>query len=423
MSSPDHDTIQRVRIYLTEDDQWEETPLYVAVLERLQQEGATGATALRGLAGFGPGFRMRATGFVGLSEHPPVVIEWIDREDRISHVLPLLDELLPRSLITVEEVQIHRAVMRGQAFSGASGVGDVMRPEPATVTLQTRLSKVIATMLTHNQSMVPVIDDARHLVGIVGEQQFARRVGVFLPMRLLRILSEEEGREFMKPFTALDLSEVVNNEPRSVYVNAAIGQALVTMVEWSYDQIPVLDRAGVVVGLLSRDDVLRASVEQAPEEDERIHEAEPPTLVRLVMQTSVPNIPITESLAFAIQQLLLNPAHSLVIVDSARRVQGMLDDVTVVSHLEGSERTALLSLLQRNETEVKLSSLPGTDRGFADMITPLTTTLSPADSLIDATRRLLELRMEQLPVTDEEGRLVGLIARGGLLRALMQASR
>jgi CBS domain-containing protein len=57
------------------------------------------------------------------------------------------------------------------------------------------------------------------------------------------------------------------------------------------------------------------------------------------------------------------------------------------------------------------------------MITPLTTTLSPADSLIEATRRLLELRMEQLPVTDEEGRLVGLIARGGLLRALMQASR
>ena len=49
------ESIQRVRIYLNERDQAESQPLYLATLERLRREGATGATALRGIAGFGAG--------------------------------------------------------------------------------------------------------------------------------------------------------------------------------------------------------------------------------------------------------------------------------------------------------------------------------------------------------------------------------
>ena len=54
--------IQRVRIYLNERDMAEGQPLYLATLERLRREGATGATALRGIAGFGAGSRLRTAG-------------------------------------------------------------------------------------------------------------------------------------------------------------------------------------------------------------------------------------------------------------------------------------------------------------------------------------------------------------------------
>ena len=54
--------IQRVRIYLNERDQAQEQPLYLAALERLRREGATGATVLRGIAGFGAGSRLRTSG-------------------------------------------------------------------------------------------------------------------------------------------------------------------------------------------------------------------------------------------------------------------------------------------------------------------------------------------------------------------------
>ena len=57
-----NEPVQRVRIYLNERDLAAGQPTYLAALERLRREGATGATALRGIAGFGAGHRIRISG-------------------------------------------------------------------------------------------------------------------------------------------------------------------------------------------------------------------------------------------------------------------------------------------------------------------------------------------------------------------------
>ncbi len=49
----------RITIYISEDDHYRGKPLYLALLEMLRREGASGATAKRGLAGFGAHSRMR----------------------------------------------------------------------------------------------------------------------------------------------------------------------------------------------------------------------------------------------------------------------------------------------------------------------------------------------------------------------------
>ena len=51
--------VKRVRVYLNERDMAEGQPLYQAALDQLSRAGATGATALRGVAGFGAGQRLR----------------------------------------------------------------------------------------------------------------------------------------------------------------------------------------------------------------------------------------------------------------------------------------------------------------------------------------------------------------------------
>src|SRR5689334_20845445 len=105
---PDYEPIQRVRIYLSERDKSAGQPLYLVTLELLQREGATGATVTRGIAGFGAGHRLGAAGAADLGPAAPIIIEWIDRDERIARVLPLLDELLPEALITVEDLRVYR---------------------------------------------------------------------------------------------------------------------------------------------------------------------------------------------------------------------------------------------------------------------------------------------------------------------------
>ena len=45
---------KRMTVFLDETDHWRHRPLYLAILERLKAAGCAGATAVRGIAGFGP---------------------------------------------------------------------------------------------------------------------------------------------------------------------------------------------------------------------------------------------------------------------------------------------------------------------------------------------------------------------------------
>src|SRR6476619_4288885 len=125
--------IERVRIYLNERDQAENQPLYLAVLELLLREGATGATVLRGIAGFGAGSRLRTSGIADFTP-APILIEWVDRAERVARVLPMLDDLLPNALITIEDLRAYRAVLRTGGPFGDRTVGQMMARAVATTT-------------------------------------------------------------------------------------------------------------------------------------------------------------------------------------------------------------------------------------------------------------------------------------------------
>lgn len=417
-----NDRIQRVCIYLSEHDLFDNQPLYLQVLEVLQREGATGATALRGLAGFGPGYRIRATGYMDLREHPPVVIEWIDRAQRIEQLLSQLDDMLPDALITLEDIQVYRAMLRGSGpFAGDQSVGDYMRPALHTVSVTASLEAVLTILLGQEQTTVPVVDDQHHVVGLVTEQDLVRRAGLRLPLRLARLLSDHERAALLTPLAGQPVTAVMNNEPRSIYLGAALPQALMFLLEWNYDQIPVLDRSGKLVGLLGRADILRAAVIRADSSTSAIRNAEPAPPVHLVMQRSVPSVLHSEAMAVALQHLATAPDHSLLVIDAAGRVQGQLRAEGVLPHLDPAGRSAFLAALQRKGT-VDKGDLPGVDRDFYPLIEGDLMTVLPNETIYQAARRLLEQGQERVPVVNEDRILQGMLSQAGILRALFQAS-
>lgn len=98
----------RVRVYFGERDRHQGQALWSAMLEYLRANHAAGATVIRGLAGYGAHSRVHAATLVDLSADLPLVLEWVDTEERVGRLLPGLSAMLDGGLLTTEPVEIHR---------------------------------------------------------------------------------------------------------------------------------------------------------------------------------------------------------------------------------------------------------------------------------------------------------------------------
>ena len=97
-----------LRIYIGEQDKWHHQPLYEAIVLKARELGMAGATVLRGPMGFGARSHLHTTKVLRLSEDLPVLIEIVDREDKINDFIPELDKMLGDCLVTLEKVHIIR---------------------------------------------------------------------------------------------------------------------------------------------------------------------------------------------------------------------------------------------------------------------------------------------------------------------------
>ena len=101
-----------LRVFIGESDKIRHVPLYETIVREAKAAGLAGATAWRGLTGFGPSTRIRTAKILDLSADLPVVVEITDDESKITAFLPVLDRLFEESngggLVTLENVQILR---------------------------------------------------------------------------------------------------------------------------------------------------------------------------------------------------------------------------------------------------------------------------------------------------------------------------
>ncbi|GAB4212547.1 MAG: DUF190 domain-containing protein [Roseiflexaceae bacterium] len=412
---PSSEFIQRVRIYLSERDVSGGQTLYLAVLDRLRREGATGATALRGVAGFGAGTRAISNNLSDLTRTPPVVIEWVDRAERVARLLPLLDELLVEALVTVEEVQIYRAVLRSSGPFGERMVGEVLERDVATATPDTSLAALALLMAEHTQPLVPVVDQAGALQGLLTEAVLEQRG--LPPLRLLRALPEEERRAALAGLPETPISTLMQAETRAISSESPIPTAARTLVEWGLVALPVVAPGGAFAGLFGTAQVLAAALAARPSEG-NIRNADPPAPVRLLMQGAVPSIAASARAQEAVELLLASAERFLVVLEEGRPV-GVLEDAQLVRGSSGQQRADWLAALTRpaQRPATWLEGLRATDLPLAPA-----RTIGPADPREQAIRALLDDQLERLLVVDEGNRLIGLISRRGLLRALAQES-
>jgi len=95
-----------LRIFIGEADRWEGRPLADAIVRMLREEGLAGATVVRGIEGFGADSRVHTAHILRMSEDLRIVIEVVDREERIQAILPKLDAMVQEGLVCLADVDV-----------------------------------------------------------------------------------------------------------------------------------------------------------------------------------------------------------------------------------------------------------------------------------------------------------------------------
>lgn len=97
---------QLLRIFIGESDQWHGRPLHEAIVMAAREKGLAGATVLRGLEGFGANSLIHTMKILRLSEDLPIVVEIVDKSERIQQFLPNLDQMVTEGMVTLEKVNV-----------------------------------------------------------------------------------------------------------------------------------------------------------------------------------------------------------------------------------------------------------------------------------------------------------------------------
>lgn len=98
--------VHLLRIFVNESDRWEGRPLYEMLIRAAKEKGLAGATALRGIEGYGVSGRIHSVKVLHLSEDVPIVVEILDQAERIATLLPVIDKMVAEGAMTLQKVHM-----------------------------------------------------------------------------------------------------------------------------------------------------------------------------------------------------------------------------------------------------------------------------------------------------------------------------
>lgn len=95
-----------LRIIVGEAQRFKKKPLYEWIVVTARSQGIAGATVYRGVMGYGANSRIKTSSILRLSEDLPVIIEFVDTQEKLERLLDQLDPHLTGGLVTMQHLNI-----------------------------------------------------------------------------------------------------------------------------------------------------------------------------------------------------------------------------------------------------------------------------------------------------------------------------
>jgi PII-like signaling protein len=107
----------KVSIYLSEGSTHHGVSTYSSILDFLFYRGVSGATVLKGVAGFGADHHIHSASFVEISYHLHLKIEVIETREKVNELLGKLEEMVGSGMIEVQETTVAKPAQSSKQTS------------------------------------------------------------------------------------------------------------------------------------------------------------------------------------------------------------------------------------------------------------------------------------------------------------------
>jgi CBS domain-containing protein len=152
-------------------------------------------------------------------------------------------------------------------------LGELMTPDPIAVGPETPLKDVAAILLEHGISGVPVIGERLEVLGVVSEADIVAKEAGPDP-RDRRLISWLLGGRYVdrQKIAARTAVEAMESPAITVTARETVAEAARLMTEHEIKRLPVVDEEGVLIGIVTRTDLVRAFTRSDDEIEQEIRE-------------------------------------------------------------------------------------------------------------------------------------------------------
>lgn len=339
-------------------------------------------------------------------------------------VLPSIEKMVTDGIVVVRELNVVSHKTRNRLFPRQLKVKEVMTAHPATVKPSTPVSDVIRLLLPSIFTGVPVVDDLERPVGVISQGNLIYRAG--MPLRLC-LLGESDPavlESFFNSVSYKTAAEIMTSPAVCIMEDKPLTEAVDLMLQKELKRLPVIDARGKIIGIISRMDVFRAIMKEAPDWQafrQRSIQVEDLHFVSDIMRRDthavLQDTPVDEIL----QIIDSNDIQRVAVVDAEGRYLGLISDEDLL--MAFSDHRAglwdyIVNKMSFSETERKHKEFMERWKGgrASDVMNTKHATIQENAPIEEAIRIMTENNLKRLPVVEAQGKYRGMVSRESLLR-------
>ena len=418
-------TYKAIEIFINEEAHYRRKPLVDAVIEYIRGlKIAARCMVTRGVAGCYENGEITTRKLEILSYNLPVRIYIVLPAAATELVLEGLDPMIDSGIVVLHDLDVVFHRTRSAFFPRQLLVRDVMTPKPKSVPATDPLGSAAELLLSSIFTGLPVVDPKGRPLGVITQGDLMTRAGVPLRLGLLREAGHRLKEKIFKNLEGKKAAEAMTSPAITISEEQLLAEGVNLMLERNVKRLPVVDNDGRLSGMLSRLDIFRTVMREAPDwKSFRAQKIEVDNLktvhdiLRRDTRTVSPETTVDEVIRIIDQ----NDIQRVAVIDEEGRLLGLISDSDLLIYFRPKQE-GIWRLLAKAKQPFSKDPCPAdlekclVDTRAADVMKTELIVIGEEALIEEAIGLMTEKALKRLPVVDDAGRFKGMISRDSLLR-------